>query len=135
MATWLIKTEPTEYSFADLQRDKKTVWSGVSNNTALKHIREIKSGDRIFFYHTGDEKAVVALAKAASGAYPDPKAKDPKLAVFDAAPIKALKKAVTLAEIKADARFKNFALVKIGRLSVMPVPPEIEAALLKMAGE
>lgn len=135
MATWLVKTEPTTYSFADLQREKKTVWSGVSNNAALLHMRMIKKGDAILVYHTGDEKAVVALAKAVSDPYPDPKEKDPKLAVFDIAPVRALKKPVTLAQFKADKRFKDFLLVKISRLSVMPVPPEIEAALMKLAGE
>ncbi|MBI3832073.1 MAG: EVE domain-containing protein [Planctomycetes bacterium] len=135
MPTWLVKTEPSTYGFADLQREKKTVWSGVANNAALLHLRQIRKGDAIFVYHTGDEKAVVALAMAVSDSYPDPKEKDPKLAVFDIAPVRALKKQVTLAQIKADKRFKEFGLVKISRLSVMPVPPEIEAALMKLAGE
>lgn len=133
MSTWLLKTEPSEYGFADLQRDKKTVWSGVSNNLALKHLREIKKGDTLLIYHTGDEKAVVGIAKAVSDAYADPKAGDPKLAVVDAAPVKPLKQPVTLAQLKADKRFKDFALVKISRLSVMPVPDDVEAALLELA--
>lgn len=133
MATWLIKTEPTEYSFADLQREKKAAWTGVSNPVALKNIRAMKTGDALLFYHTGKEKAVVALAKVVSDPYPDPK--DAALTIFDAAPVKPLKTPVTLAAIKADPRFKDFLLVRIGRLSVMPVAPEIEAAILKMAGE
>ena len=135
MATWLLKTEPSTFSFADLVRAKKTAWDGVTNNAALKNIREIRKGDRLFIYHTGDEKQVVGLAQALSDAYPDPKAGDPKLVVFDLAPQRELKRPVTLATIKSDARFKDFALVRISRLSVMPVPPATEKALLALAGE
>jgi predicted RNA-binding protein with PUA-like domain len=132
---WLVKTEPTTYSFADLQREKKTVWSGVASNAALQHMRKIKKGDTILVYHTGDEKAVVGLAKAVSEPYPDPNEQDQKLTVFDIAAERTLKTPVTLAQIKADKRFNNFLLVKIGRLSVMPVPADVEAALMKLAGE
>lgn len=135
MPTWLLKTEPGDYSFADLQRDKKTVWDGVKNNLALQHIRAIKKGDRVLVYHTGSEKSVVGVAQATRDAFPDPKAKDPKLAVVELRPVKPLKQPVPLSAIKSDARFKDFVLVKIGRLSVMPVPADLEKALLKMAGE
>jgi len=135
MPTWLLKTEPSTFSFADLQRDKKAVWDGVSNPVALKHIRNAKKGDRVFIYHTGDEKAVVGLAKITSDPYPDPKQKNEKLAVFDLVPDRPLKQPVTLAQVKADRHFKAFPLVTIGRLSVMPVPPEIEKTILKLAGE
>jgi len=133
MATWLMKTEPSTYSFADLQKAGHAVWDGVKNNAALGHIRKMAAGDAVFIYHTGDEKQVVGLAEVAKGAYPDPKLKDPKLVVVDLKPKKALGKPVTLAQVKADARFKKFELVTIGRLSVMPVPPEIEKALLELA--
>jgi len=118
---WLFKEEPTHYSFDALVKDKKTVWSGVKNPLAQKHLHAVKKGDRIFYYHTGDEKAVVGTAKALADAYPDPDDASGKLAVVDVGPVKKLARPVTLAEIKADAAFKNFPLVRISRLSVMPV--------------
>jgi predicted RNA-binding protein with PUA-like domain len=118
---WLFKEEPTHYSFDDFTRDRKTVWSGVKNSLAQKHLRSVKKGDRIFYYHTGDEKAVVGVAKALGDAYSDPNDKSGKAAVVDVAPVKQLARAVTLAEIKADKRFADFPLVRISRLSVMPV--------------
>ncbi len=118
---WLFKEEPTHYSFDDLSRDGKTSWTGVKNSLAQKHLRSVKKGDRIFYYHTGDEKAVVGVMKAAGDAYPDPGDKSGKLYAVDVAPGKKLARAVTLAEIKADAAFKDFPLVRISRLSVMPV--------------
>ena len=125
MAYWLLKTERSVYSYSDLVRDKKTMWDGVTNNLALKHIRSMKKGDLAFIYHSGDEKAVVGIAEVASNPYPDPKQKDPKLAVVDLKPIELLAKAVTLSEIKSDKTFRPFALVRIPRLSVMPVSKEI----------
>jgi len=116
---WLFKEEPTNYSFDELVKDGKTVWSGVKNPLAQKHLRSVKRGDRIFYYHTGDEKAVVGIARAAGDAYPE--TKDGKSSVVDVEPVKKLPRPVTLAEIKADAAFKSFALVRISRLSVMPV--------------
>ena len=116
---WLFKEEPTNYSFDELVKDGKTVWSGVKNPLAQKHLRSVSRGDRIFYYHTGDEKAVVGIARAAGDAYPE--TKDGKGSVVDVEPVKKLPRPVTLAEIKADAAFKSFALVRISRLSVMPV--------------
>ncbi|HVN83747.1 MAG TPA: EVE domain-containing protein [Candidatus Binatia bacterium] len=121
---WLLKTEPSTYSFAQLQRDKRTVWDGVKNPMALKNLREIAKGDQIFIYHTGDEKAVVGVATALGSAYPDPKHSDPKLAVVDLAPVAALPRPVSLAEIKASTKFAGWALVRLPRLSVMPVSAE-----------
>lgn len=121
---WLFKTEPSDYSFQLLQQDKRTVWDGVKNNLALKHLAGIKKGDAILVYHTGDEKAVVGVARAASGAYPDPGKKDPKLLVVEIEAGKPLPRPVTLAEIKADAKLKNFDLVRLPRLSIMPVSEE-----------
>ena len=118
---WLFKEEPSHYSFDELVKDKKTVWSGVKNPLAQKHLRSVRKGDRIFYYHTGDEKSVVGIAKALADAYPDPSDKTGRQAVVDIAPVKKLPRPVTLAEIKADASFKDFALVRISRLSVMPV--------------
>src|ERR1700682_6541246 len=115
---WLFKEEPTHYSYDDLAREKKTVWSGVRNPVAQKHLRSVKKGDRVFYYHTGDEKAVVGIAKALGDAYPDPADASGKAAVVDIAPVKKLPRPVTLAEIKATPAFKTFPLVRISRLSV-----------------
>ena len=121
---WLFKTEPSVYSFQQLQKDKKTVWDGVANNLALKNLRDIKKGDLIFIYHTGDEKAAVGAAKALGGAYPDPSKNDPKLLVVDIEVGKPLAKPVTLAEVKVHAKLKNFDLVRNSRLSIMKVTDE-----------
>ena len=118
---WLIKEEPTHYGFDELVKDKKAVWSGVRNMLAQKHLRAIKKGDRLFYYHTGDEKAVVGVARALGNAYPDPEDTSGKYVAVDVAPVAKLPRPVTLAEIKADAAFKDFPLVRISRLSVMPV--------------
>ena len=118
---FLFKEEPTHYAYDDLARDGKTSWTGVKNPLAQKHLRSVKKGDRIFYYHTGDEKAVVGIAKAAGDAYPDPKDGSGKLHAVDVVPVKKLARPVTLAEIKASAAFRDFPLVRISRLSVMPV--------------
>lgn len=118
---WLFKEEPTHYGYDDFAADGRTIWSGVKNPVAQKHLRGVKKGDRIFYYHTGDEKAVVGVAKALGDAYADPKDRSGKAAVVDVAPVRKLKRPVTLKEIKADPAFKNFPLVRISRLSVMPV--------------
>src|SRR5687768_13212043 len=121
MAQWLVKEEPENYAYAQLERDGKTVWAGVRNPLAQKHLRAIRKGDRIFYYHTGKQKAVVAVARAIGDAYPDPKDASGNAFVVDVAPEKKLARPVTLAEIKADAAFASFALVRMSRLSVMPV--------------
>ncbi|HEY2986637.1 MAG TPA: EVE domain-containing protein [Candidatus Binatia bacterium] len=121
---WLFKTEPTAYSFQQLDKDKRTVWDGVKNNLALKHLSKIKHGDSIFIYHTGDEKAVVGVAKALSEAYPDPAQKDPKLRVVEIEAEKALPRPVALAEIKSNPKLQSFDLARLPRLSVMPVSDE-----------
>jgi len=118
---WLFKEEPTHYSYDDFVKDGGTTWSGVKNPVAQRHLHAVKKGDRIFYYHTGDEKQIVAIAKATSDAYDDPKDKTGKLAVVDVAPVRKLARPVTLKEIKADASFRDFPLVRISRLSVMPV--------------
>ncbi len=121
---WLFKEEPSNYSFDDLTKDKRTIWSGVKNPLAQKHLHAVKRGDRIFYYHTGNEKAVVGIAKALGDACDDPKDTLGKLAVVDVGPVRKLARPVTLAEIKADPAFKTFPLVRISRLSVMPVSDE-----------
>ena len=121
---WLLKTEPSTYSFADLQRDQRTVWDGVKNPQALKNLSQVQKGDRLFIYHTGDEKAVVGIATALSGAYADPKKNDPKLLVIDLGPSAPLPRPVTLTEIKASPKFTGWELVRLPRLSVMPVSPD-----------
>jgi predicted RNA-binding protein with PUA-like domain len=140
MATFVLKTEPSEYSFADLVSDKKATWDGITNNAALAHLRTARPGDEAFIYHTGDEKAIVGLAKITSAAREDPKSPgktgkgEPKFAVVDLQPVKAVKTPVTLAQFKADKRFAEFPLVTQGRLSVVPVPAGLDAAIRKMAG-
>ncbi len=130
---WLFKEEPAHYSFDELVKDKRTVWSGVKNPLAQKHLRSVKKGDRIFYYHTGDEKAVVGVAKALGDAYPDPTDKAGKQSVVDVAPVGKLARGVTLAEIKADPAFATFPLVRISRLSVMPVTDAEWKRIEKMA--
>ncbi len=131
---WLFKEEPSSYSFDELVKDKRAVWSGVKNPLAQKHLRAVKRGDGIFYYHTGDEKAVVGIAKALGDAYPDPKDKTGKSAVVDVGPVRTLARPVTLAEIKANPAFKDFPLVRISRLSVMPVSRAEWDRIEKMAG-
>lgn len=120
-AIWLFKTEPSAYAYDQLERDGKTVWDGVKNPAARKHIAAVKRGDRVLIYHTGDEKAVIGVAKALSDGYSDPKQKDEKAAVVDLAPVQRLPRPVTLAELKARSSLKDFPLVRLPRLSAMPV--------------
>ena len=134
MARFLVKTEPSTYSYADLQRDKRTVWDGVSNPVALKHLATIRKGDTVVVYHTGDEKQAVGLAVAASDAYPDPKLKNPKRPVVDLAADRALPKPVTLSAAKADAVLKGTELARLPRLSVMPFTEAQFQRLLRIAG-
>jgi predicted RNA-binding protein with PUA-like domain len=125
MAHWLLKTEPDDYAFDDLVRDKRCVWDGVTNALALKHIRAMKKGDTALIYHTGKEKAVVATAQVVTDAYPDPAGDDDRVVVVDLKPGQKLKHPVTLARIKDEPDLKDWELVRIGRLSVMPVPAAI----------
>ncbi len=132
MAYWLLKTEPTEFSFADLQEKGKAVWDGVTNNLALKHLRSMKKGDMAFIYHTGDEKAIVGFAEIVSNPYPDPKQDDLKLVVVDIKAKREFLKKVSLAEIKSKKEFETFELVRISRLSVMPVELTLANLLLDL---
>jgi predicted RNA-binding protein with PUA-like domain len=130
---WLLKTEPSAYSFADLQRDQQTRWDGVKNPQALKNLRQVQKGDRLLLYHTGDEKAVVGTATALGAAYPDPKKNDPKLLVIDLAAGAPLPRPVTLAAIKANPTFQGWELVRLPRLSVMPVSTDQWNEIKRMA--
>ncbi len=130
---WLFKEEPSHYSFGDLTTDRKTIWEGVRNPLAQKHLRAVKKGDLIFYYHTGNEKAVVGIARAASAPHPDLKVKDGKTVVVEIEPVKALAHPVTLAAIKSDPAFRQFPLVRISRLSVMPVSASEWRAIEKLA--
>ncbi len=131
---WLLKTEPTTYSYDNLGRDGKTRWDGVMNPVALKNIRAMMKGDVALVYHTGNEKSVVGIAEIISDAYPDPKADNPRIVVFDIAAKKKLARPVTLAEIKAKKFFAGFDLVKYSRLSVMPISKEHWDEIVKLAG-
>jgi predicted RNA-binding protein with PUA-like domain len=121
---WLVKEEPENYSYDQFSADRTTVWAGVKNPVAQRNLREMKKGDRVFFYHTGKEKAIAGTATVSKTAYPDPKDKTGKLVVVELAAGKALKRPVTLKEIKADKRFAGMPLVRIARLSVQPVTDE-----------
>ncbi len=121
MAYWLFKEEPDHYSLEDLFRDKRTVWRGVKNNLALKHLRSVKKGDHVLYYHTGAEKAVVGVMQVVKGPYRDPLGDDARFVVVDVKPVRRLDRSVSLAEIKSNPKFADFALVRIWRLSVMPV--------------
>ena len=118
---WLFKTEPTEYSYDDLERDKKAVWNGVHNNLALKNLREVRLGDEILIYHSGDDKAIVGLAEVISAPYPDPNENDEKMVVVNLKPKRRYLTPLILAEIKEIAALSDFDLVRLPRLSVMPV--------------
>ena len=133
---WLAKQEPSgprAYNFATLQKEKKTVWDGVHNNLALKHINNMKKGDLAFFYHTGDERQVVGIMTITSNPYSNPKEDNKRFVVVDVKYNKKLKRPVTLDEIKKEKKFKNWELLRISRLSVMPVPKEIWNAIIKMS--
>ena len=132
---WLLKTEPGEYSYDDLEREKRGRWDGVTNPVALRNLRAMKAGDRVLVYHTGDEKAAVGLAEVVGEAYPDPKAKAERLVVVDVEPRGRLARPVTLAEMKAMAEFADSPLVRQGRLSVVPLTaPQWKAVLARGQG-
>ena len=132
---WLLKSEPEVYSYADLERDGATVWDGVASPAGLMHLRRMQPGDQALIYHTGGERQAVGLAEVTSAPYADPQLGNEKLVVVNVRPLRRLIRPVTLAAVKADPTFAGFALVREGRLSVVPVTPEQWARLLAMAGE
>jgi predicted RNA-binding protein with PUA-like domain len=131
---WILKTDSDTYAFDQLERDGHTVWDGVTNALALKHIRSMAPGDSAFIYHSGERKELVGLARITSAPYPDPKRNDPKIVVVEVEAGLRLPNPVSLATIKADPAFAALGLVRMSRLSVIPVPPAQWKKLLGMAG-
>ena len=131
---WLLKTEPGTYSWGDLVRDQRTVWDGVKNPLALKHLAAMAAGDEVLVYHTGSEKAAVGIARVARAPYVDPKKKDPRLLVVDLEPVRALATPARLADMRTNPKLAGFDLLRLPRLSVMPVPAPAWAEILRVAG-
>jgi len=132
---WLVKSEPGAYSWSDLCRDRSTSWTGVRNYTARNHLRQMRKGDEVFFYHSVDEKAVVGIARVKRPAYPDPTAKEGDWSTVDLIPVRALSKPVTLAEIKSTRSLEKLALIRQSRLSVMPVSGSEFRTIVKMGSK
>jgi len=132
---WLIKEEPTKYSYDNLVDDKKTIWDGVGNNLALKNIRNISKGDEAIFYHTGKEKSAIGIVKVIKNPYSDPKKDDKRFVVFDIKPVRKLNRPVSLKEIKSNKIFNEFDLVRIPRLSVMPVTKKYWDVIIKLSNK
>lgn len=136
----LLKTEPGKYSFGDLVRDRRARWDGLTNPAALGHLRAARKGEEAWIYHTGDERAIVGLARVMTDPYPDPEDDsknargEAKFPVVDIAPVRAVRAPILLVRIKADPRFAQFGLVRLPRLSIVPVPPELDAILRSWAG-
>lgn len=135
MNYWLIKSEPFKYSWQQFLKDKKTYWDGVRNYAARNNLRDMKKGDEVLFYHSNEGMEIVGIAMVVKEAYQDPTTEDKNWVVVDLKPVKALKKPVTLAEIKTDPEFENMELVKNSRLSVQKVTPDEWNLIMKMSGE
>lgn len=135
MAYWLIKSEPFKYSWEQFEKDKQTFWDGVRNYAARNHLKAMKKGDLVFFYHSNEGTEIVGIAKVAKEAYQDPTTTEEAWVVVDFKPHKKLKTPVSLTDIKADKRLANMALVRLGRLSVQPVTNEEWNIVMEMAGE
>ena len=134
MAYWLVKSEPSVYSWEQFEKDKETVWSGVRNYAARLHLRAMKKGEKVLYYHSNEGMEIVGIAQVTKEAYQDPTTDSDTWVAVDIKPLKHLKKTVTLAQIKADPKLANMALVRIGRLSVQPVTEEEWAIIMKLAG-
>ncbi len=135
MAYWLAKSEPTTYSWDDFVKEKQTCWSGVRNYAARLHLRAMKIGDEVLFYHSNEGTNIVGIAKVIKEAYQDPTTTDERWVAVDLKPIKKIKTPVTLETIKKDKRLANMALVRLGRLSVQPVTEEEWTVVMELAGE
>lgn len=135
MAYWLLKSEPQEYSYADLEQDGRSVWNGVKNPLALKYLRTLQPADQALIYHTGKERRVVGIAQIISLPYPDPELSDPLRVVVDIQAVRSLSQPVTLTQIKQDITFSGFDLIRLPRLSVVPVAVEHWQRILQLAGE
>ncbi|SFQ34041.1 EVE domain-containing protein [Parafilimonas terrae] len=134
MAYWLVKSEPFKYSWDQFVKDKQTFWDGVRNYAARNNLRAMKKGDEVLFYHSNEGTEIVGIAKVAKEAYQDPTTDDANWVVVDLKPVKKIKKPVTLAQVKADDRLKNMALVRLGRLSVQPVTDEEWDIVMQLGG-
>ena len=135
MAYWLVKSEPFKYSWEQLVKDKETHWDGVRNYAARLHLRAMKKGDEVLFYHSNEGMEIVGIAKISKESYQDPTTEDDAWVVVDLKPVRKLKKPVTLAQVKADKRLSEMALVRLGRLSVQPVTNDEWKIVMEMAGE
>jgi len=135
MRHWLVKSEPTVYSFDQLVAEKRTAWTGIRNNQARLCLLEMQPGDRLLYYHSNVGKEVVGVAEVVGTAYPDPTAEDPRWVCVDVAPVRALARTVSLQQFRDDPLLKDTYLVKQGRLSTMPLSPEQYARVLALAGE
>ena len=135
MAYWLLKSEPFKYSWEQFVKDKKTHWDGIRNYLARNHLKAMKKGDKIFFYHSNEGLEIVGIAKVVKEYYQDPTTPEPAWVMVDLSPVKKLKKSVTLVQIKAEKSLQEMALIKSMRLSVQPVREEEWNIILKMAGE
>ncbi|MFM8659445.1 MAG: EVE domain-containing protein [Candidatus Nitrosotenuis sp.] len=133
MNYWLCKQEPRSYNFDSLEKEKSTSWDDVHNNLAIKNINSMKKGDLAFFYHSGDERQIIGIMEITSSAYPNPKEENPRFVTLDVKYKKRLKRPVTLAEIKSNKKFKDWDLLRISRLSVMPVPSQIWSEILEIS--
>ena len=135
MAYWLVKSEPSTYSFDQLVKDKQTTWDGVRNYTARNHLKSMKKGDQVLFYHSNEGLEIVGIAKVAKESYEDPTTDDKAWVVVDLKPHKRLKNPVPLTQIKMDKRLSEMALVRLGRLSVQPVTEAEWKIIMDLAGE
>jgi predicted RNA-binding protein with PUA-like domain len=135
MAYWLVKSEPNKYAFSELQRDGKTVWDGVRNNAAALHLKAMKLGDEVLYYHSREGLEVVGVAKVVKESFLDPSDPAGRFVAVELAPVRPLPKPVTLAQMKATPAVAGLEMIRQGRLSVSPVRPEEWTAILKMAGE
>ena len=135
MAHWLVKSEPAKYAYADLERDGRTVWDGVRNNAAALHLKAMRTGDEVFYYHSQEGLDVVGIAKVVKEAFPDESDRSGRFVAVELAPVRALKRPVTLAEMKAEPKLEGMAMLRQSRLSVSPVSDAEWATILQMAGE
>ena len=134
MAYWLVKSEPSTYSWEQLEKDKQTIWDGVRNYAARNYLKAMKKGDQVLFYHSNEGLEIVGIAKVAKEAYQDPTTDDEAWVVVDLKPYKRIKKPVSLAQIKTDKRLANMALVRLGRLSVQPVTEDEWNVVMELGG-
>ena len=135
MAHWLVKSEPAKYAYADLERDGKTVWDGVRNNAAALHLKAMKAGDEVLYYHSQEGLDVVGIAKVVKEAFPDASDPSGRFVAVELAPVRPLKRPVTLAEMKAEPKLEGMAMLRQSRLSVSPVSDAEWTTILRMAGE